>query len=177
MGNIKAASRYAKALLDLAIENNQLDKLQEDMASLKLTVNGSKELADLLKSPIVKGDQKEAALKAIFAKDFSDLGIKYISTLVSNNREALLPEISTQFQALFEAHNNIVTAEVTSAIALDSIQKEKVLSLIKHDGKINLIEKVDASLIGGFIIRVGDKQIDASIAKKFKDLKKEIILN
>lgn len=177
MGNIKAASRYAKALLDLAIENNQLDKLQEDMASLKLTVNGSKELADLLKSPIVKGEQKEVALKAIFSKDFSELSIKYISTLIKNNREALLPEISTQFQELYEAHNNIVTAEVTSAITLDSSQKEKVLSLIKHDGKINLIEKIDASLIGGFIIRVGDKQIDASISKKFKDLKKEIILN
>lgn len=177
MRNIKAASRYAKALLDLAIETNQLDKVQADMVSFKQTVNGSKELANLLNSPIVKAHKKQEVLKAIFASNFSELGAKYLDLLVAKNREALLPEIATQFQALYEKHNNTVTAEVTSAVALDDTQKQKVLSLIKHDGKVNLIEKIDPALIGGFIVKVADKQIDASIAKKFKDLRKEIILN
>jgi F-type H+-transporting ATPase subunit delta len=70
-----------------------------------------------------------------------------------------------------------VTAQVTSATKLDEEQKNKVLSLLKHEGEVEIIEKVDASLIGGFIVRVGDKQIDASIATKFKNLRKEISLN
>ena len=97
--------------------------------------------------------------------------------LVSKNREALLPTIAEQFIKAYENHKNILTVEVTSAIKLDEAQKNKVLSLVKHDGEINLIEKTDPSLIGGFIVRMGDKQIDASIAKKFTDLRKEIILN
>ncbi|MEN8787547.1 MAG: F0F1 ATP synthase subunit delta, partial [Flavobacteriales bacterium] len=69
------------------------------------------------------------------------------------------------------------TAEVTSASQLDEEQKKSILSLLKHDGEVEIVEKIDAALIGGFIVRVDDKQIDASISTKFKNLRKEISLN
>lgn len=177
MKNIKASTRYANALLDLSIEKNQLEKVYQDIVTLKATCEGSRELVNLLNSPIVKEDKKKQALTAVFGSSFDELSINYINLLVSKNRESLLPTIAEQFIKAYENHKNILTVEVTSAIKLDEAQKNKVLSLVKHDGEINLVEKIDPSLIGGFVVRMGDKQIDASIAKKFKDLRKEIILN
>lgn len=177
MKNIKASTRYANALLDLSIEKNQLEKVYQDIVTLKATCEGSRELVNLLNSPIVKEDKKKQALTAVFGSSFDELSINYINLLVSKNRESLLPTIAEQFIKAYENHKNILTVEVTSAIKLDEAQKNKVLSLVKHDGEINLVEKTDPALIGGFIVRMGDKQIDASIAKKFKDLRKEIILN
>lgn len=177
MKNIKASTRYANALLDLSIEKNQLEKVYQDIVTLKATCEGSRELVNLLNSPIVKENKKKQALTAVFGSSFDELSINYINLLVSKNRESLLPTIAEQFIKAYESHKNILTVEVTSAIKLDEAQKNKVLSLVKHDGEINLVEKTDPALIGGFIVRMGDKQIDASIAKKFKDLRKEIILN
>jgi F-type H+-transporting ATPase subunit delta len=100
-----------------------------------------------------------------------------INLLIKNKRAQLLGTTAEQFITLYKESKNIVTAQVTSATKLDEEQKNKVLSLLKHEGEVEIIEKVDASLIGGFIVRVGDKQIDASIATKFKNLRKEISLN
>jgi len=97
--------------------------------------------------------------------------------LVNNKRETLLSETATQFVGLYKASKNIVTAEVSSAFSLDEEQKKNIVALLKHDGEVEIIEKIDPSLIGGFIVRVGDKQIDASVATKFKNLRKEISLN
>lgn len=177
MKNIKAASRYATALMDLSIELKTLDKSFEDMRALQQTVEGSKDLLNLLESPIVKADKKKSILHALFSGSFHELTLKYLDLLVKNGRESLIPEIANQFIIQFNSHHNILEAEVTSAIKLDDTQKQKILSLVKHDGKVILKEIVNPSLIGGFVVKVGDKQIDASIAKRFKDLKKEIILN
>jgi F-type H+-transporting ATPase subunit delta len=177
MRNIKAASRYAKALLDLSLETKKTDDVYADIVSLFETIEASNELKTLLNSPIVKSEKKQEVFKSLFSKTFSELTISYINLLITKKREALLSEIAIQFISQYKAHKNIVTAEVTTAIKLDEALTKKVLSLVKHDGEVEIIEKIDASLIGGFIVKVGDKQIDASIAKKFKDLRKEIILN
>lgn len=177
MRNIKAASRYASALLELSKEKNNLDKIYEDIVSLQKTVEGSKELQNLLNSPIVKADKKAEALKAIFSQEFDQLTIQYLELLASKSREALIPEIANQFVNQYNNHYNIVEVEVTSAVKLDDAQRNKVLSLVKHDGKVNIKESIDPSIIGGFVVKIGDKQIDASVAKQFKELRKEIILN
>ena len=177
MRNIKAASRYAKALMDLSLETKKTDDVYADIVSLSETIKGSTELQTVLNSPIINGAKKQEIFNSLFAGKFNELSINYINLLVGKKREALLPEISTQFILQYKLYKNIVTAEVTSAVKLTPELTKKVLTLVKHDGEVEIIEKIDASLIGGFIVKVGDKQIDASIAKKFKDLRKEIILN
>lgn len=177
MQNIKAASRYAKAILELAIESKKMDEVHNDMVSIQQTVADSKELRRLLVSPIVKSDKKASVLKALFEKGFTDISTKYIDLLASKGREALIPAVASQFIIKYNENKNIVKAEVISAVKLDASQKKKVLDLVKHDGEVQLTEKIDPSLIGGFIVKVGDKQIDASIARKFQNLRKEIILN
>lgn len=176
MRNIKAASRYAKALMDLSLDNKKVEEVYADILSLSKTIQGSSDLQAVINSPVISADKKQEAFKAIFG-NFNEISLKYINLLIDKNRESLLPEIANQFILQYKIYKNIVTAEVTSAIKLTPELTKKVLTLVKHDGEVEIIEKVDPSLIGGFIVKVGDKQIDASIAKKFKDLRKEIILN
>lgn len=176
MRNIKAASRYAKALMDLSLDNKKVEEVYADILSLSKTIQGSSDLQAVINSPVISADKKQGAFKAIFG-NFNEISLKYINLLIDKNRESLLPEIANQFILQYKVYKNIVTAEVTSAIKLTPELTKKVLTLVKHDGEVEIIEKVDASLIGGFIVKIGDKQIDASIAKKFKDLRKEIILN
>ena len=97
--------------------------------------------------------------------------------LTKNKRTEILPEVTQQFITQYRANKNIVTAEVTSATELDEEQKKSIIALLKHDGEVEMLEMINPALIGGFIVKVGDKQIDASIATKFKNLRKEISLN
>lgn len=177
MRNIKAASRYAKALMDLSLDNKKVEEVYADILSLSKTIQGSTDLQAVINSPVISADKKQGAFNAIFGKNFNEISLKYINLLIDKNRESLLPEIANQFILQYKIYKNIVTVEVTSAVKLTPELTKKVLTLVKHDGEVEIIEKVDPSLIGGFIVKVGDKQIDASIAKKFKDLRKEIILN
>ena len=177
MKDSKTASRYAKALLSLALEGGKLDSVYANMQSLSETIKGSSDLQSLIKNPVIKGEDKSKVFSSLFAKDFDDSSMNTINLLLKNKREGLLEEVASQFISQYKSHKNIVTAEVVSATKLDEELKSKVLSLLKHDGEVEIIERVDASLIGGFIVTVGDRQIDASIATKFKQLRKEISLN
>ena len=177
MKDSKTAARYAKALLGLSLDGGKLDSVYSNMQSLSETIKGSSDLQSLINNPVIKGTDKLTVFSSLFATDFEESTMNTINLLLNNKREGLLAEVANQFIIQYKSHKNIVTAEVISATKLDEELKNKVLSLLKHDGEVEIIEKVDASLIGGFIVRVGDKQIDASIATKFKQLRKEISLN
>ena len=177
MKDSKTATRYAKALLDLSKDGGKMDQVFSDIQNLAETIDNSTDLQELIKNPVIKSEEKKKVFTAIFSKDFSELTSNFIGLLVDNKRESLLSEVAKQFTTHYRAHKNIVTAEVTSAIKLDEEQRNKVIALLNHDGEVELIENIDASLIGGFVVKVGDKQIDASIANRFKQLRREITLN
>lgn len=177
MKDSKTASRYAKALLSLANESGKLEEVFADMQSLSATVSDSTDLQSLINNPVIKEEEKLKVFTALFGGKFNEVSMNLIHLLVGNKRETLMNETAEQFIGIYKASKNIVTAEFTSATKLDEIQKKNILSLLKHDGEVETIEKIDESLIGGFVVRVGDKQIDASIATKFKQLRKEISLN
>ena len=177
MKDSKTASRYAKALLELSQEGGALEEVFADMNSLSATLAENADLRSLVKNPVIKGEEKSKVFKALFSSQFNEITMNTIDLLVNKKRETLLSETATQFVGLYKASKNIVTAEVSSAFSLDEEQKKNIVALLKHDGEVEIIEKIDPSLIGGFIVRVGDKQIDASVATKFKNLRKEISLN
>lgn len=170
----KVATRYAKALFSLANELNKSDEVYKDMGTLSETVSGSKDLNNLLKSPVIKSDKKIEVLAKLFGNNFSELTNKYLSLITSKGRESILGEIASAYENIYKQSNNILTAEVTTAVKMDSELKNKVLGLVKGKGnnEVELLEKIDPKIIGGFIIRTGDRQIDASLAKKFRDLRK-----
>lgn len=175
MRDIKVASRYAKSLLGIAVEQKQLEDVYKDMQLINNVCSQSRDLELLLKSPIVKSDKKAAILTDIFGKQIGQISSSFISIILNKKREGLLGDIANAFIDAYKVYNNITTAKVTSAVPLSKGQKEAIESLLKKQGneKVELAEIVNEAIIGGVIIRVGDKQVDESIRRKLTDLEME----
>jgi F-type H+-transporting ATPase subunit delta len=173
MSELIVAHRYAKSLLDFAIEKNVVDAVYTDMIGFKETCEGSKELVLALKSPIIKHYTKLAILNKLFKSIFNPVTYSIFVIITNKNRESILPAITKQFINLYTEYKGIQKAEITSASALTEDQKKSVFKIVQDfTGKqVALTEHIDESLIGGFILRVGDQQIDDSIRRKLNDLK------
>jgi len=173
----RVASRYSKALLELAVEHNELDKVSADVLLLKNTINGSEDFALLLKSPVVKADKKQAVLKTVFDGAFTPLFESFVALLVKNKRENVLVGICEKFESDVLEYKGIIEAEVTTAVALTDADKDKLVSTLKSQiGKdIKLVEKVDASTIGGMKLKVGGYQLDNTISGKLRAMRNELI--
>ena len=178
MRNTRATSRYAKSLLDLAKEQNTLELCKTDMSSVVSLCQNSRELVLLLKSPVVKTDKKLAIIAEVFV-GCSPLVLSFIILITKKKREALLFDIAQGFLDLYKIDQGIESATLTTAVALDEDTRQQVLDFIKKQGvsQVDLTEQVDESLIGGAILRVGDKQLDASVARQIKDLKQSFNKN
>lgn len=178
MKGSRVASRYAKALLDLSVEQKTVDVVYADMQQLSSICRESRELNNLLSSPIVDAKKKVSIFEAIFGKTMHKISLGFMSLVIKNSRENVLGEIADSFIAQYKRFNHIIDVTLTSAIPLEKGVKDKVLKRIGEtvNGKIELNEKIDPSLIGGFIIRFDDQQIDASIANQLSNLK-NIMLN
>lgn len=170
------ASRYAKSLLDLSVEKGQLEAVYADMIQVKAVCENSREFITFLKSPIIKSDKKITTLKAVFEGNFNAITSGFLTIVASKRRESVIPQMAESFIEQYRSHKNIVTAVVTSANGLDAATKQKALDLVKAqlNGEVELVEKVDANIIGGFILKVGDKQIDRSVSRQLLNLKKEL---
>ncbi|SEK76108.1 ATP synthase F1 subcomplex delta subunit [Aquimarina amphilecti] len=171
----RAAIRYAKAVLSLAQDKNATEDVQKDMQSIIATIDSSSDLKMVLNSPLIKSEVKLASLREIF-KSTGDLTQKLFDTLIENKRVSLLDNVAKQYIVLFDQLNNTQIAKVTTAVPLDKVLSSKVLAKVKElTGNEATIENViDESIIGGFILRVGDLQYNASIANKLTSLKREL---
>ena len=178
MRNKRVTSRYAKSLLELAKEQNTLELCKTDMASVVSLCQNSRELVLLLKSPVVKTDKKLAIIADVFV-GCSPLVLSFINLITKKKREALLFDIAQGFLDLYKIDQGIESATSTTAVALDEDTRQQVLDFIKKQGvsQVDLTEQVDESLIGGAILRLGDKQLDASVARQIKDLKQSFNKN
>jgi F-type H+-transporting ATPase subunit delta len=174
MSDSRAAQRYAKAVLDLAVDNNATATVEKDMRVITATVSDSKELRAMLGSPVIKGETKKEALKAIF-KDSGEITKGLIDTLTSNNRIGLLNEVALKYIILNEDLKGEGVAYVTTAVPLTPELEKKVLRQIAKitNDKVTIENKIDKGIIGGFILRVGDLQYDASVSHKLNDIKRE----
>ena len=174
MANQQVAARYAKSLLDLGQEMGTLETVKQDMDLLAATVAGSRELRLLLRNPIVKHDKKLAILTAIFQGKVSDMTLKFFIILTQKNRENVLEFVAPEFNKLYNVLRGVQTAEVTSAAPLTAAARQELKQLVtKQTGltDVTLTEKVDADLIGGFVLRIGDQQIDDSVRTTLRKLR------
>jgi len=173
------ATRYAKSLLQLATEKGQLEKVYADMQLVESVCEENKEFRNFLTSPIIKTDKKVAVIKEVFAGKVDGITSGFLTILTQKRRELYMKQIAAEFIAQYKQHKNILTAVITSAVGIDKTVKAKVLELVKQTtkGEVELIEKVDKDLIGGFILTIGDKQVDASVSRKLNDLRKTFSVN
>jgi F-type H+-transporting ATPase subunit delta len=178
MAQTRAAIRYAKAVLSLANEQNSASKLNDDMKSIVNAVAESKDLSDMLQSPVIHSKVKKATLLEVFP-NMNKLSVKLIDLLVENKRIGIIDEVAQKINMLFDESLGTQIAKVTTAIPLTKELEAKVLTKVKeltgNDAEVQ--NTVDESILGGFILRVGDIQYNASIANKLDKLKREFTLN
>ena len=178
MKSSRAAIRYAKALIQESIEVNSLESMYSDMQVVLNTFQENDNLKFLVESRVVKNSLKLSTLSLIF-KNLNSLAIRFINVLSENNRIDLLEIISFKFTELYKDQKGIQSALVTTAIPLNDEMKSEVLSVISKltNKQTTLSNKVDGSLIGGFILRVGDIEYNASFRNKLKTIKQEFTKN
>jgi F-type H+-transporting ATPase subunit delta len=174
----KVAKRYAKSLIDLASEQGVLDAVNADMLQFVSVCDANRDLNLLLSNPIIPSDKKLSILKAVFSSA-SKLSTAFFEIITRKGREGNLPAIAKEFVDQFKKSKGIETAVVTSAITLDEQLRKQVYQLVKDSVKseIELVEKVDNKLIGGFVIRIGDKQYDASVSSELRRLTRDFSVN
>ncbi|UCD61134.1 MAG: ATP synthase F1 subunit delta [Flavobacteriaceae bacterium] len=174
MNESRAALRYAKATLNLAVEQKATDAIDRDMRSIVQTISDSNELKEMLASPILEGSSKKEVLLTLF-KNFNEITKEAFSLLVSKKRIDLLYDVATKYIALNEDLKGENVALVTTAVPLTPSLEKKILSQIGKitKNKITLENQIDESIIGGFILRIGDLQYNASISNKLNSLKRE----
>lgn len=177
MDENKVPIRYAKALLLSAMEKELLEKVKTDMALLDRLIRESPQLIVMLKSPVVTASTKDRFFEETFSGVVESLTLSFLHLLVSNNRESYLKEIVLDFFMLYKLEKGLQSAELTTAVELDDLQIAQFRELIESRFKpsIELTCKTDSTLIGGFVLRVEDQQIDASVSSKLKRLKKELM--
>ncbi|WP_338376085.1 ATP synthase F1 subunit delta [uncultured Flavobacterium sp.] len=174
MAGTRAAIRYAKAILDMSQANNNTVNVANDMTSIVNAVKDSNELKNFLQSPIIKGEIKYASLEQIFASAQKETKGLF-QLLLSNKRFELLPTIASDFLALVNELNGVEIAKVTTAFPITADLEAKVLAKIKEfsNKTITLENIVDESIIGGFVLTIGDKQYNASVSNRLQNLKRE----
>ncbi|WP_166960076.1 ATP synthase F1 subunit delta [Yeosuana marina] len=178
MAGARAAIRYAKALLSLATDQKKADAVNNDMKLMANTIAENTELSNMLNNSVIKSETKKAALLAVFPK-LNSISAGLFDVLISNKRMTILNDIVLQYSILFDAFNGKEIAKVTTAVPMTKELEAKVLTKVKTltNKEVSLENIVDESILGGFILRVGDKQYNASISNNLNKLKREFTLN
>lgn len=177
MSAVKLASRYAKSLLDLAVEQNQLEAVHKDILYCDAVLKASREFTLLLKSPIIHSDKKLSIINSVLGTNVGALTLSFFKIMVNKRREAYLVDITKEFIRQYNVVKNITPIKVKSAVALDAETLNSIISKVKAQASLKDTEvtvEVDESLIGGFIVQYEDKLVDASVSKNLKQLRKDL---
>jgi F-type H+-transporting ATPase subunit delta len=176
MPNPRLASRYAKSLLDLAVERGQLEPVYADMLYLQQLTKSSRDFLNLLRSPVVASDKKLAVVDAVIGKNVNELTSAFIRLLINKNREGELPEIIVAFIKQYKEHKGIHTLKLTTAVPVSEAIKNQIIDQVRKTSGMQNIEVesvVDPNIIGGFVLQTGDKLIDVSIAYDLKNVSRQ----
>ena len=169
----KIAIPYAEALLDLAQSSNSFDKTSKDLSIISKTIAESNDLKVFLSNPLTNINSKKQVINQLFASEVSDFILKFLLVLVNRRRISLLNTIIEKYFDLAYKMESTILTEVSTAIQFTELQQDALIDKIKLMTKgenVKLITTVDSSLIGGFIIKIGSKVIDASLSGKLKQM-------
>ena len=175
MASTRAAIRYAKAILDLANSKGVAEAVNNDMKLIASAIESNEELSTFIQNPTTKVEVKESALLEVFA-NVNGVTKGLFHLLFENKRFEILAAIAAEYTKVYDESNGVEVAKVTTAIPMDAALEAKVLAKITtlSDKKITIENVVDPSIIGGFILRIGDKQYNASVANRLQVLKREL---
>ncbi len=176
----RIAHRYAKSLLDLGIERNELDQMVRDVEIVQASLQ-SRDLFLLIKSPIIGASKKKSIFKKVFADQLSPTMSKFFDIMIRKSRENVLPEILDSFIDQYKDYEKISTVILKTANALDDQTIEEIKRQLQEStetkSNIDLHVEVDPSLIGGFKLQFEGKEYDASLAYKLDQMRKQFSSN
>lgn len=179
MSFTKITIRYAKALFDLALEQNLLEKVKDDMAMIDTVCHENRALVNMLHNPVVSADKKQKVLRAIFSRSIHKLSMNFLEILSRKRREQYIDGIADAFVKIYMEHIGLTKARVTSAVPLVDSEKKTIHGILSKltDKDVQLVEDLRTEILGGFIIQMDDYQVDQSVATKIKKLKKDFEKN
>ena len=175
MSELTVATRYAKSLIDLAAEQKSLEETKKDMLLFSQTLRANFQLQAVLANPIVAHNKKIKILEAIFGGKVSKVTDSFFKIMINKSRAQILYATSKEFINQYNVIKHIVRAYVTSATPLSEENKKSVITELEAatKGTIELHTKVDPKLIGGFVLTVGDMQVDTSLSSSLNRLKQD----
>lgn len=179
MNESKISVRYAKALFELGKEKNMIETFISDIKIIDDLVKESSYFWLMIESPVVKTLQKREVVKQIFSGKIDEMVLNFLDLVLKNRREIYIKDISRNFLALCRKDMGILSAILTSASKVEDASKQKISDLLEKsfNSKIELTEVIDEDIIGGFVIRVEDQQLDASVANQLNQIKRELLTN
>ncbi|MGG9970500.1 ATP synthase F1 subunit delta [Ferruginibacter sp. SUN002] len=180
MNNPRLAGRYAKSLIDLATEQNQLDAICADIKLIQRICKSNPDFVGVLQSPVIKPNVKGKIIDSVLSTQVSKLTAAFISLLVRKGREINLPEIVSAFVEQFNKIRDIHQVKITTAVAMSDELKNSILDKVKSSTSLKNVEletAVQEELIGGFVLEMEGNLVDASIQRDLKDIKKQFMDN
>lgn len=177
MSDYRAAYRYAKSLLELSIEQKISETIYNDMVLIDETCDQSRDLAMVLKSPIINHAKKHKILEEVFGSNVSSLTKQFFLLIGRKGRESIFHTITKEFRLLYQQFMGIENVLVTTTFPLDDDLRGQIRKLAKDISKKEpeLTENVDEEIVGGFVLDIGSRRIDASIKSKLNKLEKELL--
>lgn len=172
MSNQRIAYRYAKALIELSEDQKALDKVHSDLTLFTSVCDQNRDFRNMLNNPVVTHDKKSKILKAIFEKKVHKITNTFIDIITRKNRERILEATALEFNHLYNKRKGIDEASVVTTFPLDSKLRAEFMKVVKNinGNEAVLKEKVDQEIIGGYILKIEDRQIDESVRSKLKEI-------
>lgn len=177
MSDYRVSSRYAKSLVELSHAQKSLDTVFQDILLFIETADSNRELKVLLKNPVIRHLDKRSILEKLFKSRVSEVTMSFFDIICRKNRESLLYSIAKEFIRQYNEFKGIQTARVTTAIKLNKEllnEFEEIVLEISGKKSVNLEEVIEPDLIGGFILSLGDRQIDDSISGKLNKIRRQL---
>lgn len=177
MNESAIAVRYAKAIFSLAREKDVIDSLKEDMELISNVCFNSTDFNLLIETPVVKTSEKSRLISKIFENKTQQLTIDFLKLIVNNNREIFIPSITRNTLNFIRQEKNIKSAVITTATKIDKSIIEEVETILEKElgGKVELSSQIKPDIIGGLILRIDDKQMDASVNTQLKKMKQQLL--
>ncbi|MDU8884620.1 ATP synthase F1 subunit delta [Yeosuana sp. MJ-SS3] len=178
MAGERAAIRYAKAVLSLANKDNKAEAVNNDMKLIVETLAKNEDLHNVLQSPVVRSSVKKSIVLSVFS-DIKPNTSNLIDTLITNKRISILSNVASKYIQIYNELRGSQVATVTTAVEITADLKEVVLHKVREltGKKVELKNVIDKDILGGFILRVGDIQYNASISSQLNKLRREFTLN
>lgn len=176
MKNTAVSERYAQALFELATEKNTIEAIKEELISVSGAIKEYPEFENLLFHPVINPQDKKAMLEGVFKDKVSDVSLNFLKFLVDKKREALIQEISDLYTLMVNNLQRKVVAEVYTAVEIGSAELDLLRQKLESylDKKVDLENHVDQNVVGGVLVKIGDRVIDGTLKTRFENMARSL---